>query len=48
MTHTEIEATYPALYQFLGAYFHEDWYEEVTTPEERVNGGPEPEPDVFK
>ena len=48
MTHTEIEASYPSLYQFLGGYFHEDWYEDVTTLEERIIGGPEPEPDVFK
>jgi len=44
----EAESVYPALYQFLACYFHEDWYENVTTPEERLVGGPEPEPDVFK
>ena len=44
----EAEIAYPALYQFLACYFHEDWYENVTTPEERLIGGPEPEGDVFK
>jgi len=48
MTHAEVEAAYPALYQFLASYFHEDWYEDVTTPEEHLVGGPKPEPDVFK
>jgi hypothetical protein len=45
---TEAESAYPALYQFLACSFHEDWYEDVTTPEERLIGGPEPEVDVFK
>jgi hypothetical protein len=44
----EVKASYPALYQFLGCSFHEDWYDEVTEPEERLVGGPEPEHDVFK
>jgi hypothetical protein len=44
----EVESVYPALYQFLACYFHEDWLENVTTPEERLVGGPKPEPDVFK
>jgi hypothetical protein len=39
---------FPALYQFLSGYFHEDWFEDVTTPEERLLGGAELEADVFK
>ena len=48
MTHVEAEVAYPRLYRFLACYFHEDWYDQVTLPEERLVGGPEPEPDVFR
>jgi hypothetical protein len=48
VAHDEVQPMYPALYQFFGCYFHEDWCEDVTAPEERLIGGQEPEPDVFK
>jgi hypothetical protein len=48
MTKEEIDSAFPELYQFLGGCFGEDWYDDATRPEERLVGGPEPEPHVYK
>jgi hypothetical protein len=48
MSKDEIDEKFPELYQFLVGCFGEDWYDDATRPEERLVGGPQHEPDVYK